>query len=375
MEVEISAVNGQPDSQRGSASSAQKRPHVRSKDAKRLSGSTNLLSSPLTSTARWKARTPAKATRPSDPHHLLFANPPLEDKPARRSRRVRRETRRGPASEGDWTTLYFLPGIHDVGVAFPLRGDRRLHPRRRHRLRHPFQHDMGEGQKHSHLWTRHPLGSEAEASRVCLARHSGQGHKRYTPIEIVGTPTHGSRASPSPTLPIIPSCSSSAHSEHSQRSALRPRFHWRANGDASIRSATRHPRTASSARRTTRSMRNGLGIRRCVLWNDAMAPHLSSARFLNAHSSLKTVDVIYFPCQMAPLEWRPCLQHARRRQRPGRRRHHLPQHPHLGSPSHTPAVFICMTVPDPYGEGKTWGRRPLRNTLSKTSPSSPQRHR
>ncbi len=127
VEVEISRVNGQPIRSAQCILSA-KRPHVRSKTAKRLSGSTNLLSSPLTSTARWTARTPAKATK-------ALRSTPSPCLPIRRSR-ISPAGDPGvfavkpgvvPPSDGDWTTLYFLPGIHDVGVAFPLRGDRRYY--------------------------------------------------------------------------------------------------------------------------------------------------------------------------------------------------------------------------------------------------------
>ena len=55
----------------------------------------------------------------------IFANPLLDGKPKPDHPGVRvvkpGET---PPSDGPWTTLYFLPGVHDVGLAFPLRANR-----------------------------------------------------------------------------------------------------------------------------------------------------------------------------------------------------------------------------------------------------------
>jgi hypothetical protein len=61
------------------------------------------------------------------PIHTLsiFANPMLAGKPKPDGPGVL-TVRPGemPPSDGPWTTLYFLPGVHDVGLAFPLRANR-----------------------------------------------------------------------------------------------------------------------------------------------------------------------------------------------------------------------------------------------------------
>ena len=51
----------------------------------------------------------------------IFANPPLVGKPRPGDPGVL-AVRPGetPPSDGPWSTLYFLPGVHDVGLAFPL---------------------------------------------------------------------------------------------------------------------------------------------------------------------------------------------------------------------------------------------------------------
>jgi hypothetical protein len=58
----------------------------------------------------------------------LFANPPLDDKPKPDDPGVLTvKPGETPPSDGPWSTLYFLPGVHDVGLAFPLRGNRRYY--------------------------------------------------------------------------------------------------------------------------------------------------------------------------------------------------------------------------------------------------------
>lgn len=60
------------------------------------------------------------------PIHTLsiFANPPLEGKPKPSDPGVLAvKPGETPPSDGPWTTLYFLPGVHDVGLAFPLRAN------------------------------------------------------------------------------------------------------------------------------------------------------------------------------------------------------------------------------------------------------------
>ncbi len=34
---------------------------------------------------------------------------------------------RRPPADGPWTTLYFLPGVHDVGMGFPLQANRQYY--------------------------------------------------------------------------------------------------------------------------------------------------------------------------------------------------------------------------------------------------------
>jgi hypothetical protein len=61
------------------------------------------------------------------PIHALsiFANPVIEGRPDPNAGNVHTVKPGETApSEGDWRTLYFLPGIHDVGAGFPVHADR-----------------------------------------------------------------------------------------------------------------------------------------------------------------------------------------------------------------------------------------------------------
>lgn len=61
------------------------------------------------------------------PIHTLtiFANPILKDRPQPNAPDVH-AVKPGvlPPREGNWKTLYFLPGVHDIGTAFPLHANR-----------------------------------------------------------------------------------------------------------------------------------------------------------------------------------------------------------------------------------------------------------
>ena len=64
------------------------------------------------------------------PIHTLtiFANPVLADKPGLAEAGVE-VVRPGeqPPEEGDWHTLYFLPGVHDIGPSFTVHQDKRYY--------------------------------------------------------------------------------------------------------------------------------------------------------------------------------------------------------------------------------------------------------
>jgi len=75
-------------------------------------------------------KTPAGPFYSGPPIHTLtiFANPILEGKPDLSDEGVRQVKPGETApSDGDWHTLYFLPGLHDVGVSFPVHSGKRYY--------------------------------------------------------------------------------------------------------------------------------------------------------------------------------------------------------------------------------------------------------
>ena len=55
----------------------------------------------------------------------IFANPFLANKPSLNDNGVYKVTPGDKVeSEGPWHTLYFLPGIHDIGVSFPIHANK-----------------------------------------------------------------------------------------------------------------------------------------------------------------------------------------------------------------------------------------------------------
>ena len=55
----------------------------------------------------------------------IFANPPVNDKPKLDDPTVfYAKPGEIPPAEGTWKTLYFLPGVHDLGAAFPVHANR-----------------------------------------------------------------------------------------------------------------------------------------------------------------------------------------------------------------------------------------------------------
>ncbi len=61
------------------------------------------------------------------PIHTLtiFANPFIKNRPDPNDPSVHTvKPGERPPSEGDWKTLYFLPGVHDLGIAFPIHANR-----------------------------------------------------------------------------------------------------------------------------------------------------------------------------------------------------------------------------------------------------------
>lgn len=202
----------------------------------------------------------------------LFANPPIADKPQPGDPGVFAvKPGETPPSDGDWHTLHFLPGIHDVGVAFPLRGGRSYYiPGDAIVYGTLSSTKWGEG-KNIRIFGHGTLsGARLKHPAYVKPALPDKEHKRYTPIEIVGTTDT--------RVEGITIADSAFHSlmliqphtpDHPNEVRWTKIFTWRANGDGINPFGNTRIEDCFIRTQDDSLYVNGLGIRRCVLWNDA----------------------------------------------------------------------------------------------------------
>ncbi|MGV3755516.1 MAG: endo-polygalacturonase [Verrucomicrobiota bacterium] len=219
------------------------------------------------------AQDTGKGYRGSPVHTIsLFANPPLAGKPQPNDPGVLTvKPGQMPPYDGPWTTLYFLPGVHDVGLAFPLRANRNYYiPGDAIVYGTLSNTKWADG----HTIRIFGLGTLSGAR----LKHPGyiepaipeKEHKRYTPIELVGTTDT--------TVEGITIADSAYHSlmlihpykpGHPNAVKWTKIFTWRANGDGINPFGNTLIEDCFIRTQDDSLYVSGLGIRRTVLWNDA----------------------------------------------------------------------------------------------------------
>ena len=197
----------------------------------------------------------------------IFANPILEDKPSLEDAGVHQVSPgEQPPTEGDWDTLYFLPGVHDIGHSYPVRGSRRYYI-------------PGDALVYG---TINSFASPGDTDNVTIYGHgtlSGDRlphphysdlpeaeHWRYGPVGIQHTP--GTR------LLGLTVANSAYHSVMLQQGTSdRPilvswvkMMTWRANGDGFNPQKFAVMEDCFIRTQDDSSYVNGLGIRRVVYW-------------------------------------------------------------------------------------------------------------
>jgi hypothetical protein len=202
----------------------------------------------------------------------LFANPPLTEKPRAGDPGVRAvKPGEAPPSDGDWTTLMFLPGVHDIGLAYPLRADRNYYiPGDAIVYGTLSSTEWGKG-KNIRIFGHGTL-SGARLKHPEYAQKAGakEDHGRYRPIEVVGATdvrVEGITIADSAThsLMLI-----HPHAPKTPNTVTWAKiFTWRANGDGINPFGNTLIEDCFIRTQDDSLYVNGLGIRRCVLWNDA----------------------------------------------------------------------------------------------------------
>ena len=227
----------------------------------------------------------------------IFANPPLAGKPKPGDPGVLAvKPGEKPPSDGPWTTLYFLPGVHDIGLAFPLRANRQYYiPGDAMVYGTLSNRNWGDGH-HIRIFGLGTLsGARLKHPQYVTPPVPEKERGLYRPIEIVGTTDT--------RVEGITIADSATHSlmlvhphkpEHPNAVTWTKIFTWRANGDGINPFGNTLIEDCFLRTQDDSLYVNGLGIRRCVLWNDANG----SSFVLSSLSSLGDRKLIVEDCDV-----------------------------------------------------------------------------
>ena len=200
----------------------------------------------------------------------IFANPPLTGKPKPNDPGVF-TVRPGepPPSDGPWTTLYFLPGVHDVGLAFPLHANRQYYIPGDAMVYGTLSNRKSGDGHHIRIFGLGTL-SGARLKHPKYAEPPAKEPGRYRPIEVMGatdTRVEGITIADSATHSLM--LVSPYKAGHPNEVRWTKIFTWRANGDGINPFGNTLIEDCFLRTQDDSLYVNGLGIRRTVLWNDA----------------------------------------------------------------------------------------------------------
>jgi hypothetical protein len=202
----------------------------------------------------------------------VFANPPLTDKPRPDEPGVRTvKPGEAPPADGDWTTLSFLPGVHDVGLAFPLSANRRYYiPGDAIVYGTLSSRDWGAGGRIRIFGLGTLSGARLKHPNFIEPALPEADRRRYRPIEVLGatdTRVEGITIADSATHSLMLIGPYSAGHPNAVR--WTKIFTWRVNGDGINPFGNTLVEDCFLRTQDDSLYVNGLGIRRTVLWNDA----------------------------------------------------------------------------------------------------------
>lgn len=202
----------------------------------------------------------------------IFSNPPLAGKPKPDAPGVHSvKPGETPPSDGPWTTLYFLPGVHDIGLAFPLRANRQYYIPGDAIVYGTFSNtNWGDGH-HIRIFGLGTLsGARTTHPNYVVPAINEKEHGRYRPIEVMGatdTRVEGITIADSATHSLM--LISPYKAGHPNEVKWTKIFTWRANGDGINPFGNTLIEDCFLRTQDDSLYVNGLGIRRTVLWNDA----------------------------------------------------------------------------------------------------------
>lgn len=291
----------------------------------------------------------------------LFANPPLQDKPKPDDPGVLTvQPGEKPPSNGTWKTLYFLPGVHDVGLAFPLLANRQYYIPGDAMVYGTFSNQKwGEGH-HIRIFGLGTLsGARLTHPKYVKPTISESEHNRYRPIEVVGTTdtrVEGITIADSATHSLM--LIHPYKAGHPNEVKWTKIFTWRANGDGINPFGNTRIEDCFIRTQDDSLYVNGLGIRRTVLWNDAngssfvlsSVPQLADRKLV-----VEDCDVIYSRAKWH--HWSGGRVFNMRGEGEGSGGAGVVfRNINIEDPRPTlQQFFICMTVPSPYSKADIKG--------------------
>lgn len=229
----------------------------------------------------------------------LFANPPLADKPRPDDPGVLAvHPGESPPADGPWTTLYFLPGVHDVGLAFPLRADRRYYiPGDALVYGTLSSRDWGAGQAIRVFGHGVLSGARLKHPGFVVPAIPEEAYALYRPIEVLGATDVRVEG-----LTIVDSAYHSLmligpyEAGHPNEVRWSKIITWRANGDGINPFGNTLVEDCFLRTQDDALYVSGLGIRRTVLWNDANGSSFvlsALPQLADRELTVEDCDVIY----------------------------------------------------------------------------------
>jgi hypothetical protein len=202
----------------------------------------------------------------------LFANPPLSGKPTPDLPGVLAvKPGEKPPDDGPWHTLYFLPGVHDIGIGFPVRGRRSYYIAEDAIVYGTFSNRTWGDGKGIRIFGHGTLsGARITHPKFAKPCASETDHGLRRPIEIMGATDT--------TVEGITIADSATHSlmlihpyqeENPNKVAWTKIFTWRVNGDGINPFGNTLVEDCFIRTQDDSLYVNGRGIRRTVIWNDA----------------------------------------------------------------------------------------------------------
>ena len=232
-----------------------------------------------------------------DPIHTLtiFANPLIENRPKLDDPNVCtvRPGETAP-SEGDWKTLYFLPGVHNIGVAFPVHANRNYYIPGNAVVHGTMSNHGNWNDGHGIRIFGYGVLSGSKITHPELASPKPKEPELHDPIHIVGatnTSVEGITLADSAyhSLMLVAGYEPDAPTDMRWIKI----FTWRRNGDGINPFGNGLIEDCFIRTQDDSTYVNGRGIRRVTYWNDFNGSTFVLSSLPNRKIIVEDCDVIY----------------------------------------------------------------------------------